>query len=213
MREEGGAQQWHREVVTSEVDRALRDLRERSVLDDFYLAGGTGLALQLGHRRSVDLDFFSTDMFDEELLIRKLLGLAGFSVVGKDSSTLHAGIGRVKASFLGYPYPVIFPFLSFADVNVADPRDIACMKISAIAGRGTRRDFVDLYFVSKSHGLQPLLELFRRKFAKADYSKIHILKSLTYFHDAEEDPMPDMLADLSWDEVKNFFRSVVPSLV
>jgi hypothetical protein len=152
-------------------------------------------------------------MFDEELLVQKLGGTPGFSIVSKACSTLHTGIGGVKVSFLGYPYPVLFPFLIFLGVRLVDARDIGCMKISAIASRGTRRDFIDLYVVSKRHGLKTLLDLFRKKYSRANYSGIHILKSLTYFDEAERDPMPDMLVNVSWNDVKNFFTTQVPALL
>jgi len=204
---------WHPEAIKQDVERTLRHLHDRSLVGDFYLAGGTGLAVQSGHRRSVDLDFFSEEMFNEELLVQKLGGLHDFSVASKAGSTLHTGIGAVKVSFLGYPYPVLFPLLFFLGVRLADARDIACMKISAIASRGTRRDFIDLYVVSKEYGLAAILDLFKGKYSRANYSGIHILKSLTYFEEAERDPMPDMLVDLSWKDVKAFFTTEVPALL
>jgi len=204
---------WHPEVIQQDVERTLGDLRDRSLAEDFYLAGGTGLALQSGHRRSVDLDFFSDKLFDEELLVHKLGGADGFSVASKAASTLHTGIGGVKVSFLGYPYPVLFPFLFFLGVRLADARDIACMKVSAIASRGTRRDFIDLYVVSQAYGLASLLALFKEKYSQANYSAIHVLKSLTFFDEAERDPMPDMLVDLSWNKVKDFFTAEAPALL
>jgi len=98
-------------------------------------------------------------------------------------------------------------------VKVADPRDIACMKVGAIAGRGTKRDFIDLYAVSKHHELEQLLAWFKAKYAQANYSVVHILKSLTYFDDAEKDPMPDMLVTLTWEQVKQFFSTEIPRLL
>jgi hypothetical protein len=204
---------WHSEVITQDVAGTLRELREGLLLEGFYLAGGTGLALQLGHRRSVDLDFFSERLFNEELLIQKLADTQNLSVVSKAKSTLHAGISGVKVSFLGYPYPVLFPFLLFLGVPLVDRRDIACMKISAIASRGTRRDFIDLYVVANEHGLASLLDLFKMKYARANYSEIHVLKSLTYFEEAERDPTPDLLVDISWEDVKDFFITQVPALL
>ena len=204
---------WHREVITEPVEQTLAALLQHSVLAEFYLAGGTGLALHLGHRRSIDLDFFSSEPLDQEALLHKMQKLEGFSLVAKGEQALHCSIGETKVSFLGYPYPVLFPFGMFLGTKIADSRDIACMKISAIASRGSSRDFVDLYTVGKEHGLPELLELFKRKFAQANYSAVHVLKSLTYFDDAEKDPMPDMLVALSWDEVKEFFTKEVPRLL
>ncbi len=204
---------WHREVINSDVESTLVELRDSSTLADFYLAGGTGLGLAMGHRRSVDLDFFHRDGFREDVLLQKLQRLSRFSLLAKDLETLHAHIGAVKVSFLGYAYPVLFPFRVFDEVDVADPRDIACMKISAIASRGTKRDFIDLYAASRPYGLEQLLDLFRTKFARVNYSMVHVMKSLTYFEDAEKDPMPDMLAPLTWGEVKNFFATEGPRVL
>ncbi len=204
---------WHEETISPEVVRTLGELRENSVLAPFYLAGGTGLALRLGHRRSADLDFFSSDAFSEDALIPKAQKLAGFSVVAKSPGTLHTQITGIKVSFLAFVYPLLFPCQDFLDVKVADPRDIACMKVSAIASRGTKRDFVDLYAVGQHYGLPQILQWFKQKFAPANYSSVHILKSLTYFDDAEKDPPPDMLVPISWEDVKRFFTSQVPRLL
>ncbi|MGB7592807.1 MAG: nucleotidyl transferase AbiEii/AbiGii toxin family protein [Terriglobia bacterium] len=102
---------------------------------------------------------------------------------------------------------------SFHGIQVADPRDIAGMKSSAVASRGSRRDFVDLYAVSQKYGLEKLLQTFRKKFAKVNYSMVHVLKSLTYFEDAEQEPMPDVLVPLAWNDAKQFFcREATPTV-
>jgi nucleotidyltransferase AbiEii toxin of type IV toxin-antitoxin system len=206
---EGKEHVWHRNVITPQDERTLEDLSRLGILSQYYLAGGTGLALQLGHRRSRDFDFFSRDPVDPEALIQRIHAIGGFSVVSQGAETLHTVIQGTKVSFLRYSYPVLFPFDLFGQVNVADPRDIAGMKMSAIAGRGTKRDFVDLYAVSRQYGFDRLMEWFKQKFAQVNYSTVHILKSLTYFEDAEKDPMPDMLIPLSWEEVKQFFTGEV----
>ncbi len=194
---------WHPEAIASEAETALATLRNASLLENFYLAGRTGLALQFGHRLSRDLDFFASQAFDEERLIQGLRELPGFSLTATAPQTLHATVTETKVSFLGYPYPVLFP----------DPRDIACMKIGAIAGCGARRDFVDLYVAAQRFGLAELLRLFDLKYAHTRYSKLHILKSLTSFKDAEKEPIPHLLVPLDWDEVKRFFLRDVPRLV
>ena len=196
---------WHREVITASTEATLRTLRDAHIVDRFYLAGETGLALQFGHRLSLDLDFFATVQFDEETLLQRVHKLEEFSLVAKAPYTLHTTIGETKVSFLGYAYPVLFPEIRFLEVAVADLRDIACMKVSAIASRGTKRDFIDLYVSAQHLGLTEVLQLFDRKYAQTHYSRIHILKSLTFFGDAEKDPMPHMLIPLDWGEVKRFF--------
>lgn len=134
----------YRETISGAIEAVLRSLPREFILDRFYLAGGTALALQFGHRRSVDLDFFTPEPFDEEVLVGEIHRLPEFELIAKARETVHAHTQGVKLSFLGYAYPVLFPFGSYLGARLADPRDIACMKMSAIASRGTRRDFVDL---------------------------------------------------------------------
>ena len=185
-------------MITASTEATLRALRDAHIVDRFYLADGTGLALQFGHRLSLGLAFFATVQFDEETLLQRVHTLTEFSLVAKAPYTLHTTIGETKVSFLGYAYPLLFPEVRFLEVAVADLRDIACMKVSAIASRGTKRDFVDLYVSAQRLGLTKVLHLFDRKYAQTHYSRIHILKSLTFFDDAEKDPMPHMLIPLDW---------------
>ncbi len=202
----------HEEVIPQSAGKVLETLLKRD-LGSFYLAGGTALALHFGHRLSRDLDFFSARPFDEERLLQDLKEVEKLSVVAKGRQTLHLHILGVRVSFLGYDYPLLFPLEEFKGVPVADVRDIACMKISAIAGRGSRRDFVDLYVTAKEYGLVQLLELFNKKYAQIEFNVIHVLKSLTYFEDAENEPMPKMLLPISWGEITGFFRQEAPKLI
>jgi len=204
---------WHGEVLTASAEATLRALQGASLLENFYLAGGTGLALQFGHRLSHDLDFFASELFDEELLLQRLQTLREFSLVAKAPHTLHATVEELRVTFLGYSYPLLFPCATFQEVTVADPRDIACMKLSTVASRGTKRDFVDLYTAAQRFGLASILQWFERKYAQARYNRLHLLKSLTFFDDAEKDPMPHMLAPLAWGEVTRFFLQEVPRLL
>ncbi len=209
---------WHKEILSPASDEVLGDIDRTLPLSKFYLARGTGLALMFGHRLSRDFDFFSADLFNEEALIQKLIGLNDLTIEAKDQHTLHLTLKDIKVSFLGYQYPLLFQTKKYQSENdisidVADERDIACMKISAVSSRGTKRDFVDLYMIAQEYSLHELFKLFKRKFSLTPYNNVHILKSLTYFTDAETEPMPDMLISLSWDTVKQFFISEVPKLL
>jgi hypothetical protein len=201
---------WHKNVIPASTQTTLCVLRDAHLLNGFYLAGGTGLALQFGHRLSLDLDFFAPEHFNEDALLEGLQALDGFSLPMKAPYTLHAAIKETKISFLGYAFPVLFPANPFLGIAVADPRDIACMKLTAIASRGTKRDFIDLYVCAERYGLKEILHLFDRKFVQTNFSRIHILKSLTFFADAEKDPMPDMITRIDWDTVKQFFLREAP---
>ena len=206
-------QHWHREVLPQGWERAVADLVARGVFPRFYLAGGTGLALQLGHRRSVDLDLFTQDEFSGAQLRGQLANLAGLKIRQVVRGTVHLEIHEILVSFLHYPYPLLFPLLAFDTLAVADPRDIACMKLDVIASRGSRRDFVDLYVAAKQYGLQQILTWFDQKYAGAPYNRVHLLKALTYFMDAEGEPMPDVPAVIDWHAVKSFFLTEVPRLL
>ncbi len=209
---------WHKEILPTASDQVLDDLNRTLTLSQFFLAGGTGLALMLGHRLSRDFDFFSPDLFNEEVLIQKMQGLSDLTIAAKSEHTLHLNLKEIKVSFLGYNYPLLFQTKKYQSetgttIEVADERDIACMKISAISSRGTKRDFVDLYMVAQLYKLSELFMLFKQKFSLTPYNNVYILKSLTYFVDAELEPMPNMLVSLSWDTVKRFFVSEVPKLL
>lgn len=204
--------EWHPEVLPAAWSRAARDLAGRSLLSEFYLAGGTDLALQVGHRRSIDLDLFCEADVDSGSLRDRLRGQEGLERLALAPGTAHLVLHGVKVSFLHYPYPLLFPLRSFGAVAVADRRDIACMKIEAIGNRGSRRDFVDLYVAAREHGLANLFECFARKYAAVPYSRTHLLKALVYFRDAEEEPLPDLLVPIDWSEVTQYFTAEAPPL-
>ncbi len=203
---------WHREILPRGWEQAAAALSARGILDGFYLAGGTGLALRLGHRRSIDLDLFSEREFAPANLRSRLGGIEGLRIRQIGRGTLHLELHNILVSLLHYPYPLLFPVHEFAVLSVADPRDIACMKQDAIASRGSRRDFVDLYMMAKLYGLREILEWAARKYAATPYNRVHVLKALTYFTDAEQQPMPDLLIPIEWSAVKTFFTTEVLKL-
>ena len=201
------------EVLDEETKNNLEILSRAPFIENFYLAGGTGLALQIGHRRSYDLDFFSQKEFDESRLIQQISLLGNFQLEKKSSQSIIGVLNNTKISFLGYIYPLLTPLSKTLNINVADVLDIACMKIDAIAGRGTKRDFIDVYFVAKELlPLKDILTKFAEKYVSLQYNFIHIKKSLVYFADAENDPLPSMIKTVDWSEVKNFFEKEVISL-
>ena len=203
---------WHREVLPTGWTDATRDLRTRRALDGFYLAGGTALALQRGHRLSVDLDLFSESDFASSIVRDRLRGLDGLRNLELAPGTLHLELRGVKVSFLHYPYPLLFPLVDFDGLAVADPRDIACMKLDALASRGTRRDFVDLHLLAEAYTLPQIVEWFATKYAAVSFNRTHLFKALTYFADAEQEPMPDMLLPLSWTTVRQVLSDSSPPL-
>ena len=199
-------------AISSETKTALALLGKSNLLKDAYLAGGTALALQLGHRLSFDLDFFTSTEFDSLETATKLQKTTGLKIQETKAGTIIGTIQNIKFSLFFYPYKLISPFQKFLSINVADIKDIAAMKISAISSRGVKRDFIDLYFICRKIRLENILELYNKKYGKLAGNRIHILKSLVYFQDAEEEPMPKMLKQCRWEEVKIFFEQEVKKL-
>jgi hypothetical protein len=161
----------------------------------------------------VDLDLFRVSEFSSTHLRDRLRSLDGLHNLETAPGTVHVQLHGVKVSFLHYPYPLLFPLHWFEGLAVAEARDIACMKLAAIANRGSRRDFVDLHITASTYGLSQIFEWFASKYASVPYSRTHLLKALTYFADADEEPMPDLLVPLDWQAVKQFFSSQVPRLL
>jgi hypothetical protein len=202
-------------VLAPETCGTLGRLAALTSRRKFYLAGGTGCALQLGHRISRDLDFFSGEAFEPADIQRELRPLGQASADYTDAGTWVGIFEQTKIGFFAYAYPLLRPARPYQGVAVASLEDIGCMKVEAIAARGRKRDFVDLYFILSrtSTDLKSLLDLFRQKYGRDRDNLFHILKSLTYFVDAETDPDPVMLAELSWPDLKAFLSDQVKSIV
>ena len=173
----------------------------------FYLAGGTALSLQIDHRISYDLDFFTEKEFDPGHFLNNFTNFK-LENIETSSGTLKFNLNGCAISFFYYPYKVLGQFSTIENYNIklASLIDIGLMKITALADRGLRKDFIDLYFISKNlKGLKEIIKFFSEKFPTGNY--YHYLISLTYFDTAESDPQPNMLIDINWDEIKNYFIS------
>ena len=198
--------------LSSDTARNLALLNKVPKVRNFYLAGGSALALHFAHRFSFDLDFFSPAKFNSEQLRRHLQELGKFSLDQIAEDTLLGKFNQTKISFFTYRYPLLFPSKDFSGIRIASILDIACMKLDAVSGRGTKRDFIDLYFICQKEKLAKIFKLFEKKYQKADYNLAFIQKSLVYFIDAEKDEMPKMIKKVSWEEVKRFFEKEVLEL-
>ena len=201
------------EAIDAKTKCVLEKINQVEGIKNFYLAGGTALAIQLGHRKSIDLDWFSQKEFDIDFLKKNLSSLGKLKIESEDEKTLNCQIDNVKMSFFVYSYKRLFPMINFMGVNLADERDIACMKIDTIASRGAKKDFIDLYFLLQKYDIRKLIDLFEKKYAGIEYNKLHLLKSLTYFEDAESEPMPKMLKNVSWKEIKNEIKRKVKNII
>ena len=206
------------DALPPETQEAFRKAVNFSFLDNngWYLAGGTALALQVGHRESLDLDFFiEGKTFDTEALERALTVADDWKTTDEAAGTLYGLLCGAKVSFIAYPFfRPSRAHVQCGAIRILLPDHIAAMKIIAVSQRGRKRDFVDLYWFSAVHGssLLGVIERAVAQYPEQEHSSPHFIKSLTYFDDAEGDPMPDLNFKADWEGVKAYFRREVPPL-
>ncbi|MEM7371914.1 MAG: nucleotidyl transferase AbiEii/AbiGii toxin family protein [Bacteroidota bacterium] len=195
--------------VYPETLELLKELMQVPSLQNFQLVGGTALALQLGHRISVDLDLFSEKEFEKEAILRDVRSLGKVESIHPELLMLM--INEVKVDIVHYPYPFIYPIEEIEGIRLASVKDIIAMKLSAIANRGAKKDFFDVCMLLDQYSLKEMLQFFAEKFPGINH--FHVIKSLTYFEDAEEDAPPLMLTDLKWINVKEIIEGEVESFL
>ncbi|MBC7251250.1 MAG: nucleotidyl transferase AbiEii/AbiGii toxin family protein [Anaerolineae bacterium] len=203
------------ETLPPDTRHLLERLGQLSAVAPFYLAGGSAIALHLGHRISVDLDFFTFQSdYETEPLIQQLQSVGNLVIRQQSRGTLNATLAGTLISFFVYPYPLLEETRAAWNIRVAGLLDLALMKLAAIGQRGAKRDFVDLYQICH-HGykLDDLLRCMPDKFPKVTYPSYHLLRALAYFEDAEAEPMPPMLIPLEWPTVRRFFEDEVRRLM
>lgn len=206
----------HEKVLPQHSLELLADIEgaEMPLLSNWTLAGGTGLAFRLGHRISEDLYFFRTDDLDVRQLHPVLSAYGRYETLQEAEHTLTILIRNTKLSFFRVRDPFLFESTPFRFFSIAAIPDIALMKLAAISSRGCRKDFADLFTILQSPpALETYFEWLPRKYGPSRINTYHILKSLTYFDDAEAEPMPQMLVPFDWDECKAFFIRQARALV
>ena len=208
----------HFDVLPKETKVALEYLASQDWMrnSNFYLAGGTALALSMGHRKSVDLDFFTKDKSFNNVKLLKNLSLAENLVTDiNKEDTVYVRLFKAKVSFISYPFFVPKKdFITYGGVRILEPSDVSVMKIIAISQRGKKRDFFDLYWYANNiENLENVIKKLKHQYPSVAHDYHHILKSLTYFEDAESDPDPIIYFDATWDKVKEFFKKETPDII
>lgn len=201
----------HWEALTTETQKAYRLVSQLPFIQRFYLAGGTGLALHLGHRFSVDLDLFSpeTDAVgpDERAILREALEEPSLAITYDKDMTFVANWRGVGISLFRLAlYPLVQPPLLLDSVPIASLPEIGAMKLAAIIDRGTRKDLVDLYYILQQVSLDDLFRVAAVKYARVRTFAISATRALAYFDDAEALPMPQMLDRTPWQKMKRFLE-------
>ncbi len=195
---------WHNEVLARRQQRVLTQIGPLLSRLGFYLAGGTAVALHLGHRRSVDFDWFTFDGLSNPLQFAAEIrdeGIA-FTTDHVAPGTLHGSVQGVRVSMIRFRYPMLSALRKMrSGIHIAGKADLAAMKLSDVTQRGAKKDFVDIYALGKkTRSLQKMLNWYREKFAVENVA--HLMYSLAYFEDAERERLPRMLWDINWQAVK-----------
>ena len=207
------------QVLSVAQRRVLRQMGNFTRERGFYLGGGTAVAMCLGHRRSEDFDWFTPDAVEDPLGLAQALqeslqtARVTFTTYEVAPGTLHGAAGGVNVSFLQYRYPLLQPLIEWANFpcRAASLDDLACMKLVAVAQRGTRKDFVDIYALGTAYRpLREMLALYERKYGIVDLG--HVLVGLAYFDDAERTPMPPMRWRDSWSTMRRTIQSWVKEI-
>jgi len=180
----------------------LTELMDKPYLKGFCLVGGTALSLQIGHRISIDLDMFTNAPFDVNELKSNLEDdYPVFQVILESQNTLITNINNIKVDFIRFKYGFTYPIITENEIRLVNIKDIAPMKLDAITGRGKKKDFYDLYFLLKKYALPEILDLYKPKYQHTTI--FHVIKSITYFHEADAEPDPVIIdKSVTWIKVK-----------
>ncbi len=206
----------YKECLPAKGWKVLHDLKDMLAKRGAILAGGTALALHIGHRISIDLDFFTNKDFKVEPVISGIRKTGrSFSIIAEGEGHITANIDGMKFSLLKYEYPFLEKPAFYKGIRVAGIFDIASMKVIAVSQRGTKRDFIDLYFILQDIPFHKLAGHMVKRFGRERINPVHVGKSLVYFSDAESNPEPEYLKgkEVRWEKVKTFFRRHVRQFV
>jgi hypothetical protein len=179
-------------------------------LKDFNLVGGTALALQIGHRVSVDIDLFGQAEFEEIDILDILAKFGDNKLIKKSNNIIISSLNGIKVDIVNYRYNWIGRTQIIQGVRFASFEDIAAMKLNAIAGRGSVKDFIDLFFLLEKFTIPEMLEFYNKKYP--DGSEFMVLKSLTFFDDADKEEMPILFHDIKWQEIKLQILSAIDKM-
>lgn len=200
----------HWEVIDKNRYNILKKVIEKISLESYYLAGGTSLALQTGIRESFDFDFFVQIEFDENLLIQELEEIGNLEVTVCRKGTVHAILNGVQLTFLYFKNNLVADKIEVEDVKglyLASIKDIAIMKLIAISQRGTKKDFFDLYYICNNFNITitDILKMLKEKYDENKVNYAHIIQSLAYFEDAEDENLPKVFIDYDWEKIKEYY--------
>jgi hypothetical protein len=204
----------HEETISSSCLRLIKELSEIQTLSQFYLVGGTSLSLQLGHRRSIDLDFFTQQYFDTDNLNQLLSEKFSLNNPKITEKTLRTAIRRIKTEFIYFAYPNLYPLIEWNGIKMLSAIDIGLYKLIALIGRQTKKDIVDLYFLDKMViPIEDLFQVFIQKYSKGDIELFKDINLIFNDENIKKTSRPVMLYDFKWDMGYNYVKSKIISSV
>ena len=194
-------------TITENMRLVLSGFTQSEFGDRFYLAGGTALSLQIGHRLSADLDFFSPteDIPNIRAGLEKALAPLNATLADSSWGNLVYLVKNVRISFYGYGYSLVAPLIETKEARLASIEDIALMKLDALLSRASRKDFYDLYFISQSIPLRQIFDKAPQKYPSVRDFEAQTVKRLVYFENAEVEANPSMIQPVNWHTIKEYF--------
>ncbi len=193
----------HKETIDQSTLDLLIRLQSKEYLKGFHLAGGTAIALRIGHRKSIDLDLFSDFGFDVAYLLENLSSDFSFNLYFSASNTIRGSIDKVEVDILAHRYPLINKPVFEEQISMLSLEDIVAMKLNAITTSGQRvKDFIDIYYLLRKFSLAEMVGFYKTKYTQ--YNEINVLKSIVYFDDVDTADWPQLIEhpSLNWEEVK-----------
>ena len=194
-------------TIAPETLELLKKIQEIELFKKLRLVGGTSLALQIGHRISIDLDLFGEINVPKLEITTALNQLGILKTIHSTNNIFIYSLNGIKVAIVNYPYPWLSNTLKIDQTNLATTKDIAAMKLAAITGRGSKKDFIDIYFLFKQYTLKQMLHFYNEKYH--DGSEFLVLKSLAYFTDADDEIMPKMLNIITWNTMKEKIKEIL----
>lgn len=188
------------QTVVPKLMELLKGIMSEPLFENYFLVGGTALALQIGHRNSIDIDLFGHCEINQDEYVETLRKFGDVVVTSSSKNILIAKINEIKVDFVNYNYPLLDTPLEIEGIRMLSKVDIAAMKLNAIVGRGSKKDFIDLYFLLKDFSLKKMIDDYNQKYANG--SEFLVCKSLTYFDDADEQLDVKMYQELDWEKCK-----------
>ena len=197
----------HKETISPDTLEILTRLQKQDYLKGFHLVGGTALALQIGHRTSIDIDLFSNFEFDTAQLLEKLYIDFDFKLFFSANNTLKGSIEDVKVDILSHQYPYVSSPVIIENIGMVSIQDIIAMKLNAITTSGQRiKDFIDIYYLLKTWSLADMISFYKIKYVA--FNEVNVLKSLTWYEDIDHSDWPVLFQNpgLKWPEIMKKIR-------